>query len=144
MIALKLLSTDNEIKMRPKRVTNTKNYTRMHKIIINNLNAHLYETAKIDAQVYNSIEYVKKYFVNAYGLEKWDQEQDARLTLKQETNDHVDKEQQEKIDRSTGKYYTDHYQHFASDVARRAAEAFKNIEEQIKKYKQRREDEQNE
>jgi hypothetical protein len=128
MIPLKLLSSISTPKMRPKRATKDKNSSRMHKIIINNLNSHLYENSKLESQdIVQSIEKVKEYFISAYRLEKWNNEQDV---------DHGPPGAE--ID------YKKAYSHFSSDIAERAAESYKSLIDKIQKYRQKKQDENNE
>ena len=124
MNELKLFSTDNEIIMRPKRATKTKNATRMHKIMINNLDKQIYENAVEDNLIIHNLAYIRDYYLNAYGLEKWHKEQEERIRHQEQANDPNEIRDKE--------YYRQNYSHFADEVAKRAAHARKMIEEQLR------------
>lgn len=138
MIELKLFSTDNEIILRPRRITGVQDSTRMHKIMINNIDKHIFENAKRENYMVASLEAIRDYYLKAYGLEKWHKEKEDREKYKidekrgrNEAKEAIDND----IEPGTTKFYRTYYAYLSDDIAARAAEARKAIEDEIKRIK---------
>ena len=78
MNELRLFSYDNVIRLRPKRLTTSKDYTRMQKIMINNLDKHIAENAREDNEFTEYLEEVRDYYLASYRLEKWHEEKNHK------------------------------------------------------------------
>jgi hypothetical protein len=131
MERLKIFAPMDKINLRPKRLTHKKNYTRMHKVMINNLARHIYENAAEGTTLTGYLEKVKDYFIEAYGLERWAEKQgifEANISAAAKAKEDDLREYQERRD---GSYYLNKYAHYASDTARRAAEMRKSIDDRI-------------
>lgn len=103
-----------------------KDYTRMHKILINNIEQQIAECKKLDVSIVPELETVRQYYIDAYGMENYIKERDAKITppLKSEERANV------MYDEQTS---SDYYAKFSNIVAQRAAELRRDIERKFRR-----------
>lgn len=133
MKEIKIFSLTNQTVVRPQRMTREKDYTRMHKVTVNWIDKNISENAQLDNVIIRELESVRDYFISAYGMEKWYKE-------------HLqEKGYKEKLEHHEETAISDHYKScFAglkSEVARRAAQLRKQLEDEMLKIKELDEEE---
>lgn len=121
MKEVKIFSLTNQTLIRPQRNTKRKDYTRMHKIIINTLDKHIAENAKLDNVLTHELEAVQQYLLKAYGMEKWYQEKEDEEEYRNIAGD--------RTKQTTQEYYREKFAGLSSPVAERAAEMWKKHED---------------
>lgn len=121
MKEVRIFSLTNQTIIRPKRNTKQKDYTRMHKMVMNWLDKNIAENARQDNVIVRELERTKEYFIAAYGMEKYIKEKEEELQYLEEVNARTIKTPQE--------YYRDKFAGIHNDTARRAAEEWRKHEE---------------
>lgn len=121
MKEVKVFSLTNQTILKPQRTTRKKDYTRMHKIMLNYLDKNIAENARLDNVVVRELEKVKEYFITAYGMEKWYKER--------EQEQEYDKMAASLSEVSIQDYYKEKFSGLKSEVAERAAKKWSEHEE---------------
>lgn len=124
MKEVKLFSLTNKPVHRPKRNTKRKDYTRMTKIVINELEKHIAENSKSENMLTHELERVHEYLVQTYQMEKWVKER--------EDEGYYLETMGKRSEMSVTEYYKQRYAGISGVVAKRAAERRTRIEEQIR------------
>lgn len=121
MKEVKIFSLTNQTIVRPMRHTKRKDYTRMHKIILNCIETHIAENARQDNVITNDFERLREYFLSAYGLEKWNKEREEEDEHRRTAGDrHIQTSQE---------YYKKKFAGLSGEAAKRAAEQWTKHEE---------------
>lgn len=113
MKEVKIFSLTNQTIIRPMRQTRKKDYTRMHKVMINWLDKNIAENARQDNCITRELEKVKEYFLTAHGMEKWNKEKEEEA----EYMIHAAK----KTEVSIQEHYRQKFAGLKNEVAERAA-----------------------
>lgn len=121
MKEVKIFSLTNQTLVRPMRHTKKKDYTRMHKIMINWLEKNIAENARQDNVIVHELEKVHEYFISAHGMEKWNKER--------EDQDEYRKNAGERHLKTAQEYYKDKFAGLSSVAAKRAAERWTEYEQ---------------
>lgn len=132
MKEIPLFSLANKTVLRPKRLTKSKDYTRMHKITINWMDKNIYENAKLDNVIVREMVAVKDYYIKAYGMEKWYKEKREHDSYNQEISTHSAETQAETIQDK----YKRTFEGLSDEVAERAAKMRYQIEKELEKIKE--------
>lgn len=121
MKEVKIFSLTNQTLVRPMRHTKRKDYTRMHKIILNWLEKNIAENARQGNVLTNELEKTYEYFLAAHGMEKWNKER--------EDEDEYRKTAGERHIQTAQEYYKNKFAGLSSEAAKRAAEQWSKHEE---------------
>lgn len=122
----------NKTILRPKRLTKSKDYTRMHKITINWMDKNIYENAKLDNVIVREMTSVREYYIKAYGMEKWYKEKQEQLDYNQELTSNSAEIPAETIQDK----YKRTFSGLSDEVAERAAKMRYQIEKELEKIKE--------
>ena len=71
MKEIKLFCLNRQHIIRPQRLTKKKDYSKMHKVLINYLDKQIVSNKELDNEVVEELTKAKEYFIQAYGMEKW-------------------------------------------------------------------------
>lgn len=136
MNQLRVFSFTKDVKMRPKCRTNKKDYTRKHKIMINDLTHQIAECDKLGVSVSSDLKVVRKYYIDAYNMEKWYKEKGEKDSYNQEVTNSTQIDQ----DLAINPEHQELFYKYSDEVAQRAAELRKSIEESIKRKREKGKD----
>ena len=74
MKEIKLFCLNRQHIVRPQRLTKKKDFSKMHKVLINYLDKQIVSNKELDNEVVEELTKAKEYFIQAYGMEKWYQD----------------------------------------------------------------------
>lgn len=123
MKEVKILSLCKQTIVRPMRNPTKKDYTRMAKVQINNLEKHIVENAKLSNNIVEVLETTKKYYISSYGLEKHYKDLEAEKEHRAHTK--------EPEEQTSEEYYRQKFAGINDQAARRAAEFRHQVEQEM-------------